>query len=83
MTVGLPDAVGIGADVVGPVAAILADHDTDHAGAQNHEVEHLVEVRARVETLDRGDIHHLVADRDLPTGGIGVSVPEQTGEREL
>ena len=83
MTVGSSDAVRIRVHVVGPVAAILLDHDSDYAGAENHEVEHLVKVRAWVETPGRGDIHHLVADLDLPAGGIDARVTEQTREREL
>ena len=81
---GLSDAVRVGRHVVGPVAAILLYHDADHTGAQEHEVEPMVELGAGVETLDRGDIHDLVAGRAPRAAVTGVtSVPEQAGEREL
>ena len=84
MAAGLSDAVRVGRHVVGPVAAILLDHDADHTGAQEHEVEPMVELGAGVETLDRGDIHDLVAGRAPRAAVTGVtSVPEQAGEREL
>ncbi len=84
MPAGLPDAVGVGRDVIGDIGAILRDHDADDTGPERHEVERVIKPGAGVEAFDRGDIHHLVAGRDLAAGdGTDVRVAKQAGEGEL